>query len=308
MVETTRSQLRAASFLDGRERFWSAEEVVDVDLSAHAPREEGRFIFHVGFCGSTLLARLLDQPGSVLSLKEPQSLADIASQRGAILSGGASGSVDPLIDHALECLARARGPGEVVVIKPTNWVNSLLPWLCTPERSMRAVFVSMDPRAFLGAVFRGGRARLEFCTRLCAEVAQVVPNGQRRLVAAIDKGGNPLDQSARIAALLHAMQEDLFDRAIAANGWSADVRVYFSELLARPDEVAQRVRSVLALAARKARPASTARLMARHTKDPAGPFIPDQRRREDAEIEELHGARFDAALDWLNSFSGAASR
>jgi len=62
-VRTSAAALRAAAFLDGRTLYWDGSPVE----RAIAPAGDGdapvaRYIFHVGFCGSTLLARLLDQP------------------------------------------------------------------------------------------------------------------------------------------------------------------------------------------------------------------------------------------------------
>lgn len=314
LVETSHARLRSASFLDGREKFWTGERRVPLVLGTNAlgtyalgtdgPHSAPRFIFHVGFCGSTLLARLLDRPGTVLALKEPQCLADLAGQRRAIMAGEAIAPIGLLIDHALGRLHEAGAGLEPVVVKPTNWVNSLLQDLCAPERDVRAVFVSMDRRAFLGAVFRGGRARLEFCTRLAAEIAAVTARGNALLGRAIASTDDPLARAARITALLHALQETQFDSAIAANGWPDEVRVDFADLVAHPAAVLPRVRSVLGLKPADDDPVRSVRLMQRHTKNPATAFTPSNRLQEDDAVERHHGARFDAALSWLESIRG----
>lgn len=301
-VTTTPARLRAASFLDGRERFWTGERLIDL-VPGPSARTAARMICHVGFCGSTLLARLIDDPGRVLVLKEPQCLADIASQRQAIAAGSAAAPLPALVDHALSALSRSSAGHETIVIKPTNWVNSLVGELCAPRRATRAVFVSMDRRAYLGAVFRGGRERLEFCTRLAAELAPAVSDGEGLLRAAIAADGDPFDRVARIAALLHLLQERLFAEAIAANGWDDAVRVQFADLVAQPDEVARQVRSILGLGDPVTDAARSSHVMERHTKDPSRQFDPAGREDEDAAVEHHHGARFDAALAWLDGVS-----
>ena len=298
VVETDRARLRQASFLDGRETFWSAERLVPLTVDLSDAPGPSRFIFHVGFCGSTLLSRLLDDPAGVLVLKEPQCLADIAGQRQLAIARQAQAPLPALIDHALARLNPTAGDG-ATVIKPTNWVNSLLPELCARERAVRAVFVSMDRRAYLGAVFRGGRARLEFCTRLAAEIAAVLPRGNALLQRAIASIDDPLDRAARIVVLLHAMQETLFDRAIAANGWTDEVRIDFSELATHPADALARARTALALEPVADDHVRVAGVMQRHTKDPATEYSPSQRAREDHEVDRLHRHRFDAALAWL---------
>lgn len=296
---TDRASLRGASFLDGRERFWREQRLVPLQLEGGGTHPARRFVFHVGFCGSTLLARLLDQPGRVLALKEPQCLADVAGQRQRLAAGEGVAAIADLLDHALGRLGEVGEPEVAVVVKPTNWVNSLLPELCAPGRVERALFVSMDRRAYLGAVFRGGRSRLEFCTRLAAEVAAVVPGGSALLVEAIERDGDPLDRAARIVVLLHALQEKLFDDAIAANGWTSSSRVDFAHLAQHPATVLRRARKVLGLDHLDDDPERPSLLMERHTKDPSNTYRPGSRLREDGEVETHHGARFDDALDWL---------
>lgn len=297
MVGTTSARLRQASFLDGRERFWSSETLQPLHLRHRSEQAASRFIFHVGFCGSTLLARLLDDGNCTLALKEPQCLADIASQREALRSGSAAAPLQAAIDHALDWLGACAQEGGVVVVKPTNWVNLIVADLCPPERPVRAVFVSMERRAYLGAIFRGGRARIEFCMRLAGEVASLSASFHDLLASAIRSSADPLDQAARACAVLHAQQEALFDSAITANRWPADVKVNFAELLSDREAVLARVSRVLDLPPRHRDAAVPA--IPHHAKDPSAGFAPEERAVEDAAIEAHHGARFDAALEWL---------
>ena len=299
IATTDRGRLRASSFLDGRERFWSDKRVVPLHLGGVTTPPATRFVFHTGFCGSTLLARLLDRPGKVLSLKEPQCLADIAGQRAALAAGRGVAPIGALIDHALHALGAAGERELPIVVKPTNWANVLLPELCAPGRTAAAVFVSMDRRAYVGAVFRGGRDRIAFCSRLAAALAPVLPAGESLLGEAVAGAGDPLDRAARLTVLLHAMQEALFDRAIAANGWSSAARIDFAHLAQHPAAVLRRARQVLGLDIGGEDDTHAFDLMDRHTKDPASPFDPGQRLRHDQEIERHHAQRFDAALDWI---------
>ena len=301
IVATEGGRLRAASFLDGREAFWNYKEVVPLDLREPSGPPARRFVFHVGFCGSTLLARLIDRPGTVLALKEPQCLADIAGQRAQLAAGRGVAPISRLVDHALASLGAAGEPELAVVVKPTNWVNSLLPQLCDPGRGVSAVFVSMDSRAYLGAVFRGGRDRIAFCSRLAGEIAPVLPGGPGLLDEAISGVREPLDRAARLTVLLHAMQETLFDRAIAANGWDASVRIDFAHLAQHPAAVLRRARRALGLDLGGEDDRRGFGLMDRHTKDPASPFDLGERLRQDQEIEHHHAQRFDAALDWIEA-------
>lgn len=301
MVATDRARLSKASFLDGRETFWSEQRLCRLAPAPPAVTPATRFVFHVGFAGSTLLARLLDWPGHVVVLKEPQCLADLAGQRELIEAGKGIAPIGRLLDYALAELGSAGGPDVPVVVKPTNWVNGLLPELCAPRRIDHALFVSMDARHYLGATFRGGNERLAFCARLASSIAPVVPRGAALLERAIASTDDPFGRMARIMAVLHWLHESLFDRVIEANGWPDDVRIDFADLLARPDRVLQRAQEHLALPARPPQTGRAAMLMKRHTKDPASAFRPAARAQEDEFIEQRYGARFDEALAWLDS-------
>lgn len=306
ILTASRERVRRSAFLDGRETFWSREEVVPLRPSRQHPHPARRFVFHVGFCGSTLLARLLDSLGDVLVLREPQCLTDIASQRGHIARGEAVAPLGTLVDHALGCLGSVGAPDEKVVIKPSNWVNPLLSQLFAFGRSgSRAVFLSTQRRAYLGACFRGGRPRLDFCLRLAAGVASVTPDGGEMLRLALHSDDDPLAVAARGVALLHWMQVQLFDDAIAANEALDALRVDFAELLEDPQVVVRRVQQALDLEPEGISPARLRDVMARHTKDPTRQFDTGQRGEEDAAVEAYHGSRFDAAEAWLDSLLGA---
>lgn len=300
VATTDRSRLASASFLDGRETFWGEQILRPLIPSTTGGTRATRFVFHVGFAGSTLLARLLDTPGQVVALKEPQCLADIAGQRERIAAGEAIASLDHLLDFALHELGKVGDEDISVVVKPTNWVNSLLPELCAPGRLEHAVFVSMHRRHYLGATFRGGNERLAFCARLAGQVAPVVPGGNSLLQAALAPTRDPFDRMARIMAVLHWLQEALFDDAIARNGWPDTVRIDFEDLVADPEAVVARARRHLALPAHPSEPGRAAILMKRHTKDPSHAFRPAARAREDEFIEQRYGGCFDAAIAWLD--------
>ena len=296
-VATSHSRLAAATCLDGRERFWDAVRTGRIE-AARDPVGAPAFLFHQGFCGSTLLSRLLEASGALV-LREPQCLVDIAAARPRILAGQSATGLGPLLDFALGHLGET---ADSVVIKPSNWINPLVGDLCVPGRVERALFLTMDRRAFLVAAFRGGRERIEFCIRLAVEIAAALPGGNATLQQAIDAERDPLDRAAHITALLWAMQDALFVRAIAANGWGDEARVEFADLMADPDAATRRAADHLGLGQPDA---FSNRAMERHSKAPERAFHPADRVREDALVEQHHGVRFDAALGWLEGVESA---
>ena len=87
LVQLGESVYRTASFLDDRiltsdvKGSWvSLGSVLDA-AQAIGERKPLHFIFHTGHVGSTLLSRLLDESGCVLSLREPLPLRTLADAR-----------------------------------------------------------------------------------------------------------------------------------------------------------------------------------------------------------------------------------
>lgn len=311
VAATDAARLRSASFLDGRESFTVGERLVrfhPADLRTAGP---ARFLFHVGFCGSTLLARLLDQPGAVLALREPQCLTDIASQRRAIRAAQGIAGFASVIDHALAYLEQGE---EAVVIKPSNWINGALPDLLACGAIARAVFLSCDRREFLVAAFRGGRDRLAFCARLASELADEFAHGEAILAHEVALDQDPLDRMARICALLHAMQETLFAQAIKSAAVPGALALTLAELTADPTGTVARAQAALDVPAMVTLPNHSA--LAAHAKDPQRRFSRSESALQNDEVEWHHAARFDRALAWVaaidlgtvSGFSGATSR
>ncbi|MDP1027514.1 hypothetical protein Q5H91_09845 [Sphingomonas sp. KR1UV-12] len=289
-VATDTDRLRRAAFLDGRERFWDGEAVRSLPDRVEDWRPA--YVFHMSFCGSTLLATLLDRPGSVLALKEPHALVDIADAA----HGAARLATTALA--AFEQSAGEAGAGEAVVVKPSNWANNLIPLLCSPERGVQAVFVRMPAYDFLRAVFRGGRDRMAYTMRAAEHLLGAAPATASLYRQAIAGSRDPYRQVARTAALLHLHQQQLFDAAIAANGWAADRLIDFDALQRHPAEVTQHAAALLGIAhdLRRAATAPTA-----HAKDHAARYSAEREQAHNREVERHHHDSFRHALDWLSS-------
>lgn len=121
----------------------SWEEVV----AMRVPAGDLHFIFHTAFCRSTLLVRALDRPGLAAGLNEPGIIA-------SLVAAGEAGSA--LLGPLLALLARSHVPGEIVVAKPTNHANRLIPALLRARPGAKAVLMSNDLPVFLRSVARKG--------------------------------------------------------------------------------------------------------------------------------------------------------
>src|SRR4051812_34839527 len=84
LVHLNESAYRAASFLDDRiltpglKGAWAGLESTLGAAGSGVAGKPLHFIFHTGHVGSTLLSRLLDESGCVLSLREPLPLRTLA--------------------------------------------------------------------------------------------------------------------------------------------------------------------------------------------------------------------------------------
>jgi len=111
------------------------------------------FVFHSAFCGSTLLIGAMDHQGHAMGLSEPQLLNDIVGYK---RRNGPLQAVARAGDAALRLLARPFAPGEAVVIKPSNVVNSLAQLLLGLRPDARAVFLYAPLGTFLASVAHKG--------------------------------------------------------------------------------------------------------------------------------------------------------
>lgn len=283
---TTSAQIRAASFLDGREPIGTpagvaAPAALARRLSAVSPVPT---ILHVSFCGSTLLARLLDRPGRALVYREPAIQIALADRLVAGLP------IAPALAVATALLGRPVD-GDVAVVKPTNWANVLLPaW--AEQRMIAPLFLTMSPRRFLTAVFRGGRDRIAFTLRAASHFAQGDPDGSTLFAAAVAQDEEPLARAARLTLVALELQLRLFAAARMQLG-SGPV-MDEAEIRADPVAAAERAADIFGLPA----PLDPGPAIAAHAKDSARRFQPEAEAATNRAIEDHHGSTFDAALRW----------
>src|SRR5215203_5538403 len=77
------------------------------------------YIFHSAFACSTLLARALDAPGASMALNEPQVVNHL------VLAALQNRLSSDTLQTVARLLGRPFGPGEAVVVKPSNEANLL---------------------------------------------------------------------------------------------------------------------------------------------------------------------------------------
>ncbi len=126
----------------------------------HAPHA----IFHVGHCGSTLLARVLGELPGVRVLREPLPLRTLAALHEELPLPTArldAGQWQALADAVLGLMAR-RGAGETrVLAKATSSCNALIdPWLARHPQA-RALLLSVALPDYLATILKSPPARAD---------------------------------------------------------------------------------------------------------------------------------------------------
>ena len=298
-VRSDRDRLAATLFLDGRTAFATGQtldvELAALDQLASAPAAPARFIFHMSFCGSTQLAHLVGESGAGLVLKEPQALVDLADWQRTLAERGI---VDPRLAPALRgsiaLLSRGWPGSPPTVVKPSNWVNTLIPLL--DGAASRVVMVTIERRAFLRAVFRGGRDRLAFTARAASHFAAAVGQTER-LDQALASSDDPLDRMARLTLVAHDLQHRQFAQAAS---FPAVARIDQKLIIEDPVAALDRACEALALSWSKEQAAAIEKLTGRDAKNPGQSFTASGQLAEDAVVEDHHGQRFDRALAWAD--------
>lgn len=258
------------------------------------------FLFHSAFCLSTLLARAFDLPGRAMGLKEPMLLQDVVGIR---RRGAAPAEVGRLLNESLHLLARPLGPGEAVVIKPSNILNSLAHAVLTMRPQANALLLHAPLRTFLASV-----AKKEMWGRLWVRELFV---GLLRDGATARLGFTPEDHlgqtDLQIAGLGWLAQHALFADLVTAFGPSR-VRSLDSEtLLARPRDTMRALFALFRLPGDEATIAEVVRgpAFARHSKTGAA-FGTEARAEEYRVATAAHRDEIDKVAQWIAAVAKAA--
>lgn len=111
------------------------------------------FVFHSAFCCSTLIANAFDLPGRSMGVKEPVILNDFIGWR---RRGGQGADMAEVLDDMVRLIARPFGPGESIVVKPSNATNALIAALLMLRPQAHALLLHAPLRTYLGSIARKG--------------------------------------------------------------------------------------------------------------------------------------------------------
>lgn len=112
------------------------------------------YILHSAFCGSTLLTRAFDVPGTMSALSEPPILNDLVGWRHRDTPDGPR--VARVLDNTLTLLAKPFENGEAVVVKPSNIAVGLYDAMLAMRPQAKAVLLYAPLPIYLRSIAKKG--------------------------------------------------------------------------------------------------------------------------------------------------------
>lgn len=254
------------------------------------------FVFHSAYCCSTLLARAFDLPGTAMGLKEPHLLQDMVGWR---WRGGDPKRLGLVLDGALRLLGRPFGPGEAVVVKPSNLANGLADAMLRLRPAAGALLLHAPLPGFLVSIVKKGMWGRLWVRELFL--------GLMRDGAGARLGFTPeqlMGQSdLQIAAAGWLAQQALFADLAARH--PARVRTLDSDtLLARPAAAMTALGALFGLVL-DGEAVATGPAFTRHSKS-GERFGAAAREAEQADAGEIHRDEIDKVVAWATAVADTA--
>lgn len=310
-VETQPSKIRAASFLDARFKDFKRQTLLKIPLafalewycSLASNRTPGRYIFHVSFCGSTLLSRALESTHTI-SYKEPIALTELEQNlRQSEHQSSNAHSRQDLLPLLLSQFSKTNSSLRYIV-KPSNLVNALIPEICSPDEDSRAIFLSMAPRNFLIAVLRGGSDRVDYVKRLNENFSAYSPAHASSLEEARANSPNEMQTVCRSVLLALVKQERIFSEAARLMAPDKHYCMHYEQLVRAPLFQLQQSSAALDLGlSDRDLEQSIANIFLRHSKEQSLNYDNEEATSIDAQVLAHYQPHINSALEWFEEQS-----
>ena len=295
LIRLDEAAYRSASFLDQRllSMGYPQHNTDPALLEAAAAQltPAAHFIFHTGHVGSTLVSRLIGAYAAFFSLREPALLRAFATD-----SSPGSGVLS--LATAATLLGRRWREQQRAVIKATSFASELAESLLGAEHQPRAIFMFVQPLAYLRSIFAGANSR--------AEIRQLADARLRRLARRLPESGGNAEARSEGEIVAMSWLCEMTTLRQAADRFGAQVLwVDFDGFLAAPCAGLQGM--FAALGARPAAPEIealvTGPLMQQYSKAPEHPY--DARLRSEVMVaaEREHGAEIRRGMLWLQQMA-----
>ncbi len=240
------------------------------------------WIFHVAHCGSTLLARALDDPSLNLVLREPLALRQLAFERDGKRLALTAAMLSKRYREDLPTIVKANVP-----------VNFLLPDLVALDPRASAIFLYSPLRDYVLAILRSDNHRA-WLHRVTARLGAYLGDL------------SDLSDAGRCSALWLA-QMRAFTEAISAmpNARALDAETFFSA--PRPTLRAAAAHLAVPLSDSAIDAIVAGPLFATYSKNPELPFDNEARLARRAELEEPLAAELVEAQSWIEATAGESA-
>ena len=283
-VQMSPDDYREASFLDdrmfARQRPSHLLKWADVvEAMPPAARTDTRWIFHIGHVGSTLIARLLGELQSVLSVREPRALRDLTFFPADVRAD--------LVPPVRALMSRTFADDQAAVVKATSFVSEIAAELIAGGR---ALFLYATPLAYISGILAGENSR--------KELAGLADTRRVRLASRGLNLPEPRNE-ADAAASAWACEITSLEAADGGNGLWAD----FDVVLIHLEDSLRRFADHLQFAAtdEQLREIANGPLTRRYSKATEYEYTPQLRHDLLAEANQRHRVDIESALAMLSA-------
>lgn len=302
LVAIDRNTYRAASFLDDRiltaglQGAWVGHARLAASSAAITSQRPLHFIFHAGHVGSTLVSRLLEEAGGVLSLREPLSLrliADAHDSLGKPDSLLSEASFQRLLDLHLRLWSRGYGDTTSIVLKATSNCGRLAPTILNRLSAARAIYLNVRAEPYIATLLAGQNP---------VDLRGHAPERVRRLVSHGVDSSQPLHAlSVGEVAALSWLVESWSACAALDSGGGRVVAVDFDVFLANVERGIGHMAQHLGLTCdpQFAQRAARSPMMTQYSKAPEHAYSPDLRADVLAQSRAQNGVEIRKGLAWL---------
>jgi len=308
LVQLSESGYRAASFLDDRiltpttKGAWTSLQSVLATAAASGAQKPLHFIFHTGHVGSTLLSRLLDESGRVLSLREPLPLRTLADAHDALPlpeSLLSSSDFTSLEDALLRLWSRGYAGTHSVVLKATSSACRIAPSLLDRRPGARAVYLNLRAEPYLATLLAGKNSGIDLRGHGSVRIRQL----QARIVVPLA----PLHSLSLGELAAMSWLAETWNQHYAVERFGSRVLALdFDELLADCAAAVRSVATHFQLPAESGWLDSIARspVLTRYSKSPDFEYSPQLRHELLRESRQTNAAQIAAGLRWLDNLAG----
>lgn len=307
LVQLNENAYRAASFLDDRilapdiKGSWASLRSVLEAAQALGERKPLHFIFHTGHVGSTLLSRLLDESGCVLSLREPLPLRTLADARDALeLPESLLSHRDfEAIQHGLLNLwSRGYRNTHTVVLKATSSACRIAASLLERHDGAHGVYLNLAAEPYLATLLAGQNSGIDLrghgpvrIRQLQVRIEAPLPQlhaltlGELAAMSWLAETCNQHDAVARLGARVMALD---FDELLAdISGGVARVAAHFR----------------LPIESRWLEDIARSPVLTRYSKSPDFEYSPQVRRELLRQSRQNNSAQIETGLRWLENLA-----